>query len=121
MTLSSFILFLSILYFAYIVGRTSWENYQSNKSIAAEEVQVADSEKNLQFMQYQINYYGTQSFKEKEAREKLGYKAPGENVLSLPYDKTEVEASTAPTGEVAIKTPNYRLWWNYFFDDSAQK
>ena len=116
MTFGSFILFLIIGYFLYIVGNTTYANYQSNKDVAKEEAVVEELEEELRYAEYQINYYQTSSFKEKEAREKLGYKAPGENVISLPADAPESSEETVPGDEsVKIKTPNYRLWWLYFF------
>lgn len=115
MTLTSLILFLLIIYFLFIVGRSTWQNYNSNKAIDVQEEQVAKLADEIDYMQYQINYFQTKSFKEKEAREKLGFKAPGEKVLSLPLDRPEEKMVDEALGEVKIKTPNYRLWWSYFF------
>ena len=67
-------------------------------------------------MQNQINYYQTSSFKEKQAREKLGYKAAGESIMALPLDKEEEKTIDPILGEVSIKTPNYRLWWQYIVE-----
>jgi hypothetical protein len=59
-------------------------------------------------------YYQTESFKEKEARKKLGMIKPGETVVAL--DRNE-EEPTATTKKVLneIEKPNYIMWWNYFF------
>ncbi|MFA5926657.1 MAG: septum formation initiator family protein [Patescibacteria group bacterium] len=116
MTLTSFILFLLIIYFLFIVGRTTWSNNNSNKAIDIEEGKVESLAGEIDYMRHQINYFQTKSFKEKEAREKLGFKAPGENVLSLPLDRPEEKVVDEALGEVRIKIPNYRLWWSYFFD-----
>lgn len=115
MTIGSFFLLLLVGYFLYIVGRTTWNNYQSNKVISAEREKIAALQEEIKYMQYQVNYYKTNSFREKEAREKLGYKAAGERVISLPLDKPEDKIIDTAAGEVKIKTLNYRLWWQYFF------
>lgn len=116
MTFSSLIIFIIIIYLFGVVGKTISSNYKSNKDIEKEEQTVANLEDDVQNIQNEINYYQTSSFKEKEAREKLGYKAPGENVMSLPIDQENEKVSDASLGEVKIKTPNYRYWWEYFFE-----
>ena len=116
MTLTSLFMFLFILYLFFIVGRSIWINYNSNKELEDEAVNIASLEANINLMQNQINYYQTSSFKEKEAREKLGYKASGENIMALPLDKEEEKVADPVLGEVSIKTPNYRLWWQYIVE-----
>ncbi|MEK9156348.1 MAG: septum formation initiator family protein [Patescibacteria group bacterium] len=117
MTLMSLLLFLLVMYFLYVVGKTTWDNYQSNQEIKKMGERIAGLEEGIKFMEYEINYYKTDSFKEKEAREKLGYRAPDEKVISLPLDKPEDKILDEPQGEIVIKTPNYRLWWKYFFGE----
>lgn len=114
MTFGSLVIFLFVLYLFFIVGRSIWINYQSNKDLDVQNVQVLKLEDELKFMQYQINYYKTSSFKEKEAREKLGYQTPGEKVVALPVDKLEDKVTDPQLGEVEIKTANYINWWRYF-------
>jgi len=116
MTFSSLIIFLIIIYLFVVVGRTIATNYESNKQILIEAQTVAALEVEVGDIQNKINYYRTSSFKEKEAREKLGYKAPGENVISLPIDQENDKVSDSSISEVKIKTPNYRYWWSYFFE-----
>lgn len=117
MTLGSFFIFLFTLYVFFIVGKSIYTNYLSNKELEKEELKIQNLEYNIQNLKNEINYYQTKSFKEKEARAKLGYKAPGENVIALPLDKEEEKVADKELGEVIIKTPNYVLWWKYFFDE----
>lgn len=116
MTLSSLVIFAVIIYLFIIVGKTVYSNYNSNKGIEKQEEKVAALETEIASIQNQINYYQTASFKEKEAREKLGYKAPGENMISLPIDEEKDKSEDKSLGEVQIKTPNYRYWWEYYFE-----
>lgn len=116
MTFSSLIIFLVIIYLFVVIGKTIASNYKSNKQLLVEEQTVTDLEAEVGDIQNKISYYRTSSFKEKEAREKLGYKAPGENVISLPIDQENDKVSDSSLGEVKIKTPNYRYWWSYFFE-----
>lgn len=119
MTLGNFLIFLGLLYFLFIVGKTTWTNYQSNKSILEKEKQILAQKQELDFMQNQINYFQTKSFAEKEARAKLGYKAPGESMMSLPLDQPEQEDNTTVVGPAKVRVPNYQLWWEYFFGESS--
>ena len=114
MTLNSLVLFLIVGYLAYIVGQSIYTNYQSNKVIEGEQQKIADLKTSIDQLENEIAYYKTSSYKEREARAKLGYKAPGENVVSLNFDQPEEKIADNGKSEAPIKTPNYRLWWQYF-------
>ncbi len=116
MKIGTFFLFLFILYLIFIVCRVVIINYKSNKNIETEEAKVIELQEEIRFLRYEINYYQTYSFKEKEAREKLGYKAPGETAVSLPADMVEDKIADSGNVEAEIRQPNYRLWWQYFFE-----
>jgi cell division protein FtsB len=115
MTFGSLILFAFIIYLSIVVGKSVISNYESNKSIEKEEIKLVELEARLHNIQNEINYYQTYSFKEKEARAKLGYKAPGENVLSLTIDTEEEKVADTSLVETKIKVSNFHLWWQYFF------
>lgn len=116
MTFSSLVIFIVIIYLFVVIGKTIYSNYQSNKGIEKQENEVELLETNITDIQNKINYYQTNSYKEKEAREKLGYKAPGETVVSVPYDQDKDKSEDQSLGEVQIKTPNYKYWLEYFFE-----
>ena len=114
MSFGSLLIFIFIMYSFYIVGRSIYVSYNSNKSIIKEEAKIDQLESKIYQMKNEINYYQTSSYKEKQAREKLIYKAPGESVINLPVD-TETEKLADPElGEVVLKTPNYAYWIKYF-------
>ena len=115
MTLGNFLVFAFLIYLVFIVGQSVLSNYRSNQEIAKEGEKLIDLENQVKTLQNQINYYQTTSFKEKEAREKLGYKAPGENVIALPVDSVDDKTPDSGLTEQTIKIPNYELWWRYFF------
>ena len=117
MTFGSLILFVFIAYLLTIVGKTVLANYQSNKDIDKEADKLTVMEDEIKSLQDQINYYQTSSYKEEEARAKLGYKAPGENVLVLPIDTIEEKKPDGSVAPAQVKIPNYSLWWKYFFGE----
>jgi cell division protein FtsB len=114
MTINSLVLFAIVGYLAYIVGQSVYANYQSNKSIEAEQQKITDLKTSISQLENEIAYYRTDSYRERQARAKLGYKAPGENVISLNFDQPEEKIADSGKSESIIKTPNYRLWWQYF-------
>ncbi len=109
-------MFLLVLYLLFVVGRSIWINYQSNKAILNQSESLDQLEEEIIAMENEIEYLKTNSYREKEARSKLGYKSPGENVISLPLDSPDDKVADSPEGEVVISTPNYRLWVAYFFE-----
>ncbi len=117
MNLGSLIVFLIIIYLMFIVGKTVWDNYQSNKGISQEEQKLYDLEYEVEYTENEISYFKSSSFKEKQARAKLGYVSPGEKIISLPKD-TVVNTSNQEEvmGDMPQdKIPNYYLWYNYLF------
>jgi len=115
MTIGSFFLFVVVLYLLFTVGRSVWVSYQSNQDIDLESEKAIALESEINYMKNQIAYYKTNTYREKQAREKLGFIAPGERALALPVDEPEDKVLDTTQSEVKIKTPNYRLWWIYFF------
>ena len=65
-----------------------------------------------------IDYFQTTDFQEREAREKLGLKQPGETVVAIAsndLEDTPVFLSEDEETEDA-EASNPRKWWNYFFN-----
>jgi len=116
MTFTGLILLGIVLYMMFILGKSIWTNYKSNQDIVKEEQKVEALEDETAYLVSQIAYYKTNSFREKQARAKLGYKAPGENVISLAMEEEVDNNTDSGVAEEVIKTPNYRLWWSYFFN-----
>ena len=115
MTLNGLVLFSIVIYLLFVVGRSIWINYESRKDIAIQKIEIKQLERDVENLKFQIAYYQTNSFKEKEARAKLGYKAPGENVISLSVDSKEDRIADKAFAETKLKTSNQILWWRYFF------
>lgn len=121
-SLNKLLIYALIVYVFFILGRSVWANFQLNKQINTIKNQISelqDQNKNLGNL---ILYYQSDSFKEVEARAKLGLKKPGETAIAVTtkkYDnyQTETEAEKAniadKTGDIA--TPNWQAWWGYFF------
>jgi len=101
-----------ILYIFFLLGKSIWQHYQLNNQIKKIEDQIAQLEAKNWDLQEQIKYYQSDAYKEKEAREKLGYQKPGETVIALPPPPKKEENKTSKT---SFSQPNWQRWWNFFF------
>lgn len=115
MTLGNMVIFVFLLYLIFIVGKSIVNNRQADQDLLDQEAKLDEFKQEIKYLQNEINYYQTDSYKEKEAREKLGYKGVGENVIVLPIDTGEEKTPDAGLAEQEIKVSNFRLWWQYFF------
>lgn len=107
-------------YTFFVLGKMVWMNYQRDQEIRNLEKEVQSIERENQKLSDLIAFFQTETFKEKEAREKLGVVKPGEKVLVFPENKeTEKnileEKPQDKTEEDEGKITNYQKWWNFFF------
>lgn len=111
---SNFLILLLIFYFLFSVGRSIFSSYQDRKSIEEKKIEISELRKQVTFLENQNLYFQTQSFREKEARKKLGMIKPGENVVALERGGSG-DSSTVIRNKTEIKEPNIYKWWRYFF------
>ncbi len=115
------IIAFGLFVFGYLLlgsGKLIYENYrvhQDQKLLSAELDEL--EQRNLELRSL-LAYYRTDSYKEKEARARLGYQRPGERVVVVPKPPSEALVSITQPGERAQPaTPpsNPRQWWEHFF------
>ena len=102
---------LFIIYMLFIVGKTVYKNYTLNKKVSNLQNEINSLEEENNTLKNKILYYQTESFKEKEARQRLGLQKPGEEVIVL----TPEEEQNQKQEEEKPKEPNYKKWWKFFF------
>lgn len=115
---------LSILLIGYIVfllSRVIWYNWNLNEQEKLVKIEIQKTELEQKNLENLIVYYQSQSFKDIEARQKLGLKKPDEKAVSVPQKKYEnfekelqVEKQSMFVEKVVDKMPNWKLWWEYF-------
>jgi cell division protein FtsB len=98
--------------------RVEWKQWQERSSIQKEidaliAQQNAIEQKNKS-LEESLKILNTENYKERIARQQLNMKKDGELVVNFPESLPAPEDSTA--GTVANSTPNWELWWNYFFN-----
>ncbi len=117
-TWSTVLFIVIIIYLAFILSRSLWQNYNVNQEIKELEQEVLILEERNQRLKNLVLYYQTDSYKEKEARRKLLMKMPGEKVLALPeveYSHEEPEETKQEKDQDQYQEPNYKLWLKYIF------
>lgn len=113
---------LLIFYILFLLGRSVWTNYDLRQSIKKLNTQIATLEQQKIDLRNLNLYYSSESFKELEARRKLGFKKPDEKVVIIAsaQDTNNFEQElNADRGKVAEKkneetTSNWLLWLDYF-------
>ena len=99
-------------YISYYLVGTIMHNYTLQKEISGLQVQINDLQLERDQLKYKIQYYQTDSYKEKEARAKLGLQAPGEGVVILPRSKEKPsEANAAKT--TPPRRSNLQQWFDF--------
>ncbi|HEB01429.1 MAG TPA: septum formation initiator family protein [Candidatus Portnoybacteria bacterium] len=111
-----FLLFGLIILGSIVVGlgRESYHKWQIKREIAALQTEIEELERGNQELANLLEYFKTESFKEKEAREKLNLQKPGEKVVLMPsLEQTEEEKEMKGEGEKGVS--NSTKWWKYLF------
>ncbi|MFH1749504.1 MAG: septum formation initiator family protein [bacterium] len=111
-----------VIYLSIILIRSVIGNYAINQEISRSYSEIDKLEQTNQDLEKQINYFKSDTFKEIEARAKLGYQKPGEKVIILPRDKESSGDSDNTDSLSNLKrnnkppNPNYLDWWQIFFE-----
>lgn len=101
-----------IIYLIVILGQTIKRNYDLNRQIDAVKAQTNLAQDQQAELNYNIQYYKTDSFQEREARAKLGLQLPDENVVILPTPTAT--PTPAPTDDKTAKPrSNVQQWLDF--------
>lgn len=120
----------------FLLVRSVWQNWSLRQSINKLNDQIVTLEQDKNDLNNLIIYYRSDSFKELEARKKLGMKRPDEKMVILPVlpnssgsptvagqsesspsnfsEEVKKEQETLRPAEENSAVSNWRLWWQYF-------
>jgi cell division protein FtsL len=123
-----FFLLLAFIWLIVNVVNVYYRKYKINKEIEDLKAQIASADKSNQQISEMIDYLGSSSYLEKQAREKLNMKKPGEEVVIIEPQKEPAASSSpisqgtvsenknnSPAGESQKPASNYSKWWKFFF------
>jgi cell division protein FtsB len=92
--------------------QTVANNYKLEKQIETLHQQISVLQAQKDELGYNIAYYNTDSFKQRQARLRLGLEQPGENVIILPTPSP----TASPANDAAAakaKRSNLRQWLDF--------
>ncbi len=78
-------------YLALTLIQTVKRNYDIKEKIADTRAEIVDLQNERDELSYRVQYYKTDSFRDREARDKLGLQMPWESVIILPRRGDEVK------------------------------
>lgn len=124
MSLFSKLAIIAIIgYIFFGISKSIYKNYSITQKITTTQEDIAKIEADNQNMKNLIMYYQTDSYKELEARRKLGYKKPGESVLIIPdinpTNQNQISITKDEDAKKAAETPNIEKWYQYFMGKKA--
>ena len=117
---SYLLLSLLVVYTFFMLARSVVINYQLQKQTKEIKESISTVQIQNQDLENLILYYQTDSFREVEARRKLGLKKPDEKIFTVSVQKftdfgSELQAQKNSVSVPApdLKTSNLQLWWQY--------
>ncbi|MDD5590125.1 MAG: septum formation initiator family protein [Candidatus Portnoybacteria bacterium] len=121
--LTLFLLILLFLWMSISLVTISYKKFRMAKEIGGLKTEIEQVEKNNQQISAMIDYLSSQSFLEREAKEKLNMKKEGEEVLIIEPARRVVATSSedsiqpAPENKESAQKEdsNFLKWLKYFF------
>lgn len=109
----------AIVMISLALTQETYRRYQIQKEIDDLKIQAEKRERENQKLIGMIDYFKTEDFQEKEAKEKLSVQKEGEKVLLVNGDrkndpKGEEKSAGGKPPQQDDRT-NLRKWWDYFF------
>lgn len=102
------------LYLVVILVGVVKRNHDLQLQINNLNAQITDQQTQKDQLAYQIRYYQTDAFKEKQARAKLGLQQPGESLIILPK-QTAAAGNTTPAAPKPKPKSNFVQWLDFLF------
>ncbi len=111
-----FLLVLILLaLFSVSLFREIMRKVEIQKEIKKLEDQVSQLENRNTELSSLIQYFRTDEYIEMEARTKLGYKKPGETVVVVASDTSNLTSPVDQVNNQILSRSNWQIWVDYFF------
>lgn len=110
-TAAGIVVFFLLISLAQEVNR----QWQVQREIARLQEDVRTQEATIVELENLNQYFRTDDYQERLAREKLNYHAPGEQVVLIPDTDLQEEATGLSTEDEIVDSPIPKMWWDVFF------
>lgn len=114
-----------LVIFSSALAKEIVRNHQVEKEIGTLQDELADLEQNNIELQSLITYFDSDSYKEEQARLKLGLQKPGESVVAVLGDSTNdkeeigTESASRNNNQTGEQSSNPQRWLSYFFKNNS--
>lgn len=105
-----------VLFILFSLAQEMNRRLQIQREIVQLEQEAREVEKSLIAMENLNQYFRTDAFQERMAREKLNYRAEGEKVVLITEDYQAAAVETQAVDE-RVDSSIPRRWWQIFFGD----
>lgn len=112
----------AIIMISLALTQETYRRYQIQKEIEDLQTQAEKKERDNEKLKGMIEYFKTDDFQEKEAKEKLSVQKEGEKVLMVKGDQSNNEpakpedfVAQPPALQEKDSRSNLKKWWDYFF------
>lgn len=117
--------FFIVAYMLYSLTVSIYENYQIEKHIAEFETRNAELRLENQQKLEDFQYYTSEEYVEKVAKQNLGLINPGEQVVVIPDEDLIVLSEDVQdqlvAEEIRASWSNPKKWWKFFFSSNPFK
>ena len=104
---------LIVIYLLVVLARTVKRNYDLGRQAEDLRAQITFLQDQKDALQYSIQYYGTDSYRQREARSKLGLQLPGEGVIIVPESSPGPTPEASSAGQTQDKKSNFQQWLDF--------
>ncbi|NCQ06352.1 MAG: septum formation initiator family protein [Candidatus Moranbacteria bacterium] len=116
------IVFLFSVWVILVSSQQIKRNYRIEEEVAKLQSEAETIRHENETLAEKITYFSSDNFREQEAKQKLGLRKSGENVVvivprpeSAKTDNSELETHTSDVNGNEDNTPHYKKWWRLFF------
>lgn len=109
------LLVLLVALFLFGIGRELVRRSSLDQQFADLERKIAELEAQNAELTSSIAYFQTDTYREEQARLKLGFAGVGEKAVTVPLGKAATGEETHEAEAQPNSTSNVTLWLNYFF------
>lgn len=117
--------FFIVAYMLYHLAVSIYENYQIEKHIAEFEARNVELQTENKQKQEDLEYYISDEYIDKIAKQNLNLVNPGEKVIVIPDEDLVVlsqdEDTAALSEQIRASWPNPKKWWKFFFSSNPFK
>lgn len=100
-------------YAGFVLFQSIYFNYQASQKIKDLNQRLAEIAQTKLSLEALIAYYQTDTFRELEARKKLGLKMPGEKVVKVEIEKKEEQTIPQNVLSKEKEKPNWQRWVDF--------